>query len=122
MLPVVNSFVVAAVLSHLYFTNLIDSSTTRSFWPQLQQIPAPQKYGYANVNLQSLSPFAPRASAPHQVPGAGGVAGEAVARRSAGACMVWLEGIAFSRDIADRPGLLQFKQTGFGQRLSVGEM
>ena len=81
----------------------------------------PQKYGYANVNLQSLSPFAPGASAPHQVPGARGVRGDAVAQRSASARMVWLEGIAFSRDITDLPGLLQFKQTGFGQRLSAGE-
>lgn len=113
---------VAAVLSHLYFTNLIDSSTTRSFRPQVQQIPLPQRYGYANVNLQSLSPFGPRASAPHQVPGAGGVGGDVVAQRSADACMVWLEGIAFSRDFTDRSGLLQFKLTGFGQRLSAGQM
>lgn len=73
---------VAAVLSHLYFTNLIESSTTRSFWPQLQQIPVPQKQGYANVNLQSLSPCTLGASNPNQVPGARGVGGDVVAQRS----------------------------------------
>lgn len=36
-------------------------------------------------------------------------------------CIVWLEQIAFSKDIIDQPGLLQLKQTGFGQRLSTGE-
>lgn len=40
---------------------------------------------------------------------------------SASACMVGLEQIASSKDITDQPGLLQFKQTGFGQRLSTGE-
>lgn len=82
----------------------------------------PQMYSYANVDLQPLPPFTPRASIPHQMPGARGVGREVVAWRSAHACMVWLEGIAFSRDITDRSGLLQFKQTGFGQRLSAGEL
>lgn len=90
--------------------------------------PAPANPCASEVELQkdvftvSVS-LLPKASAPHQVRGGRGVraGGDVAAWRSASVCMVWLEQIALSKDVIDQPGLLQFKQTGFGQRLSTGE-
>lgn len=89
--------------------------------------PAPANPRASEVELQkdvftvSFS-LLPKASAPHQVPGTRGVeAGGCGSLGSASACIVWLVQIAFSKDIIDQSGLLQFRQTGFGQRLSIGE-